>query len=157
MRYYSKSLFRVLIFLHLLIVVAAFGVLFILFSTHNFGFSLNDTGFIREFIKYTLFPCSVFILFLFFSIIFLFLQQYKNHRFGYLAIISIPMAIYIAYIFYQIFPVAYFINSAFGDSFWSGIQVGIFWLFIDAPLAVTFLTPFYVLGRLVKEDFFKKK
>jgi hypothetical protein len=128
-----------------------------LFFTANFGFSRNDVNFIKEFNEYTLYPSLIILFFLFLSIIILFLQQYKNSRFGYVAILPAVAYLFIFYNLYNVFPIIHFVSFAFAGGFLMGLFVSTFWLVISAPFVISMVTPFYVLIRLIKEDFFKKR
>jgi len=81
------------------------------------------------------------LLFLVFSIIILSFQHYKNYRIGYLMIVLVPFDIYL---FFQILPSII------------GMSLAYFLIFLSTSILVA-LIPFYVLIKLIKQDFFSKK
>ncbi|KKQ18573.1 MAG: hypothetical protein US31_C0003G0002 [Berkelbacteria bacterium GW2011_GWA1_36_9] len=143
MKYYSKIFFSLFILLHILTIGAIIFYSWFLFILSGMGCSAGcPSNYGEDVALQILLPVSVMMLFLFFSIIILFLQQYKNPRLGYLTIILVPFDIYIIYKLFLFLPV-------WGEE--------IFWLTISTMSILAFFIPFYVLMKLIQEDFFKNR
>lgn len=147
MKYYSKFIFRILMAIN--IADGIIGLLNLIWSRGWAGswYALLFNG------EGLLFNISIYILpllYFIFSTIIIFLQEKGHKRIGYFMIISSVLSIY------------YFIGLQMKWAFWSNI--GFF--LIDTPwyvfifeflLVLGSLVPFYVLGRLLKEDFLDKR
>ena len=155
MKYYSNIIFRILILFYIIAIITTIIIGYFSFLVSGLGCSLGCApDYTEKVIGGLLPPVLGIILFLACSIIILFMQQYKNYRFGYLTFIT---AVIGSYIFYKIFsfPIWYFVYSSFEDI--SDLGVAIFWIVISVIAIVVATIPFYVLGRLIYEDFFKNR
>jgi hypothetical protein len=141
MKYYSKKIFYFFITVYILAVIFALVYWYVSAGLACWGTTSqsrcielkNDTN-IFDGILPTLFASL--------SLLVILLQQKIHKKFGYLIIFLLPLSP-IFYKYYNIiYPTTWVMDIT---SFQTLMQF------------LIFLIPFYVLGRLVKEDFFKKK
>jgi hypothetical protein len=155
MKYYSNKIFYSLNIIYILAIVATIFLSYVFFAVSGMGCSLGcPKNYTEEVTKEILPPTIGIILFLICSFIILFLQQYKNRRLGYLMAILAPIGLYILYKIYSFIPIWDFIYLSFKDL--EQITVGILWIGVSILEISTVFIPFYVLGRLIKEDLLKK-
>ena len=150
MKYYPNIVFRLFVLFYVLAIIATVFISFLSIFISGLGMNANYT---REVTIGLLFPATGIILFLFCSAFILFMQQYKNNRLGYLMLILTPLDLYVVYKIFSSFPFWGFIVWAFQNSSFGS---GIFWSIIVFLIIIVAAIPFYVLIRLIKEDFFKK-
>ena len=156
MKYYSNIIFRILISFYVLTIITTIIIGYFSFLVSGLGCSLGCApDYTEKVIGGLLPPVLGIILFLACSIIILFMQQYKNYRFGYLTFITAVIGSYIFYKIFSFIPIWYFIYSSFEDI--SDLGVAIFWIVISVIAIVVAIVPFYVLINLIWEDFFKKR
>jgi hypothetical protein len=157
MKYYSKGFFRFLVSINIASIILTIISAFYLFILSGMGCSAGCPANYTEKVLAELLPLTMGILgFLLFSMIVLLLQQKKSGRLGYLMLALIPFA---PYIVYKLLPTMWgFIVSFLGDNSF-GVSAPGFLIIIVLIilLLLTSLIPFYVLIRLIKEDFFKKR
>lgn len=137
MKYYPKTIFWILITIHLLAlpIVLVFGKLFFFWITYQ-----KPEDF---FVVWSA-------LFIIFSGIILLLQQFKNKYWGYIMLFLAPISFY---------AINYVLSSEMFT--WSGVQyflTELLWVTILlSPIFLVSIIPFYVLIKLVREDLFKKR
>jgi hypothetical protein len=148
MKYYSNIIFWILNSLYFLAIIST------IFVACIFIFIAMWAGHASQ-IKNEIISASIgIIIFLLISTIVLFLQQLKIKCFGYFMLVLLPVGLYIFYKIYSYLPI---INLTTTNLFNIGmIPVSLLWIGINIIIALTALIPFYVLGKLIKEDFFKK-
>ncbi len=150
MEYYPKVIFNLLITFFILAIVFTIVFGFILFALSALGCSAGCPANYEKMVsQQIIYPIIAAVLFLLFSVIIIILQQYKNIRFGYL--ILVPAILPLFFFFYMqgewgVLNITYKISDT-----------PPLFLFFDFILIIGGIIPFYVLGRLIKEDFFKKK
>jgi magnesium-transporting ATPase (P-type) len=149
MEYYPKVIFNLLIAFFILAIVFTIVFGFILFALSALGCSAGcPANYEKMVFQQIIYPIIAAVLFLSFSVTIVILQQYKNIRFGYLMFVSAILALFYFYMQgkWGVLNVTYEISNT-----------PPLFLFFELILVVGGIIPFYVLGRLIKEDFFKKK
>jgi hypothetical protein len=153
MKYYSNFVFRLLNSLYTLAIIATIFLTFFFYMISGMGDGASN--YTEMVINQILIPGLGIILFLFVSIPVLFLQQYKNRRLGYLMIIFAPLSAYIVYNVLSYLPILDLIYASFEGSVEP--VVGFFWILVASLIIIIALIPFYVLGKLIREDFFSER
>lgn len=147
MRYYSKKLFYFFFIIHTLAAFALF--LYWQASSVFLCWTLSGADCLHAKTELNIFIGIIPLLFIMLSQLLIIFQQYKNKRIGYL------MG-FLAFV-----PISYFIYL---QTKWNIlVNIGNM-LFSTPPLFLAFyfiilltaLVPFYVLGKLIKTDFFRK-
>jgi hypothetical protein len=150
MKYYSKAVFIILIVINIIAVIFASLVFFISVTWVGAGVFLMDTTSSFYFLN-SLFN-SIFILipplFFIFSTIIIALQQKVNKKFGYFMAISV----FILSFFIILMQITWGAQLNFLNELFSMPRIWLLFWFIYLLAA---FTPFYVVGRLIKEDLFK--
>jgi len=149
MKYYSKSIFWIFNLLYFLAIVSTIFIAYVFISVAMWG---GDAGQLKD----KAIPVSIaIVIFLLVSMLVLSLQQFKHRRFGYLMLVLAPIGLYIFYKAYSYLPIMDLTMTGLSNV--EMIMPGLLWLGVDIITILTALIPFYVLIKLLKEDFFKKK
>lgn len=146
MKYYSNKTFFIILIINILAALITFLILFLQFLWDGLSEELmfSNTNFIVNLFVFII-PLPSII----FSTFIVLLQQRGYRRLGYFMVVLAGISSY-----YLVYP-------QIGWNFWSDIgyfvstQPALF-NFAELILILASLVPFYVLGRLIKEDFFKK-
>jgi len=156
MKYYPKIIFRLLVLIDVLVLLFTFFYAFLTYMISGLGLahpSNYDEMVLNSILQY----CVPMFGFLSLSLIILFLQQYKNYRFGYFSVAIIISEVWILKINYPLFDLfkyllSEFLNYSTAETLWPVA----FWLIVGVIMLAVTVIPFYVLVKLIKEDFFKK-
>jgi uncharacterized membrane protein len=145
MKYYSERIFTAFSIINMLACVIAVGSLCIALSWSGISLLFGGEGYVFNLFAYII-PSLYFLL----SIFIILLQQKGHKRFGYLMAVLVCVSLF------------YFLYFQTEWNFWTNINYFLsstpwFILIFEFILLVGSLIPFYVLGRLIKEDFFDKK
>lgn len=144
MKYYSKKESAFLITVNMLMVA---WTIFYAFATYMISgmASAYPPNYNEMVLDSILKYCIPMLGFIILSFIIILLQQYKNYRWGYLAILAIFSDIYIVKINFWIIELIQSLSSM------------AFWLLISVTMLSAVLIPFYVLGKLIKRDLSERK
>jgi len=145
MKYYSNKIFCFFISLY---IIVALGILFSWRIVSPFVcWSLSGNECINTETKFNIFWGIIPLLFIVLSGIVVTLQQKGYRRLGYFMISLIMTSFFYVPYLYQ------FLHFGFSEPIPQGFIIS----FVAIILILVVIIPFYVLGRLIKEDFFNKR
>lgn len=130
MKYYSKNIYKFLLTIN--IVFGAISLLYLWFAYGWFG-SIHNLLFAGEGFIFNLLTYLVPLIFFIFSTVIIIFQQKIGKKFGYLDLILVAVALF------------------------HFVYIQISWNVLEILFFLAYLIPFYVVGRLVKEDFLGRK